>query len=32
MKLNHPSGVEPDFTPVGDFIVEDDFTHPKGWI
>ncbi|MDY3079688.1 MAG: hypothetical protein SOR56_05725 [Oscillospiraceae bacterium] len=27
-----PSGVEPDFIPAGDFIIEDDFTHTAVWI
>ena len=31
MKLS-PSGVEPDFIPGRDFIIENDFTRPKGWI
>ena len=22
----------PDFIPKGDFIIEDDFIHPQGWI
>ena len=28
----HPSAVEADFISAGDFIIEDDFTHPPGWI
>lgn len=28
----HPPAVKADFIPVGDFIIEDDFTHPIGWI
>jgi len=28
----HPSAVGAVFIPEGDFIIEDDFVHPPGWI
>ena len=31
IKSTHPL-LTADFIPVGDFIIEDDFTHPVGWI
>ena len=31
IKSTHPV-LTPDFIPKGDFIIEDDFTHPQGWI